>query len=378
MFDVIINLINYIVPFMIVLTLLVFVHEMGHYLIARINSVKVEVFSIGFGPELFGFFDGNGTRWRFSLIPLGGYVKFLGDMGPASMPNQSKIDKKSPNHDLMFHNKTIFQRASIVVAGPLANFILSIIIFSFIFLVYGKSFSLPIINEILPNSAAERYGLKERDTILSVGRNKIKNFEDLRSIIQLNPNIKLKMNILRDGKVIDLIVIPSLVEIEDNFGNKYKIGQLGVRSNETEYIKLGFIPSLLSSIDQTYSVIKISLVAIKQILFGKRSTDELAGVIGIAKMTGDVAQVSIIAVLQLMAFLSISLGLVNLFPIPLLDGGHLLFYIFEAILGRPLSIKVQEFGMKLGLIVVIFLFLLTTVNDLSRVNFFNTIYRIFS
>ena len=278
----------------------------------------------------------------------------------------------------MFHNKTIFQRASIVVAGPLANFILSIIIFSFIFLVYGKSFSLPIINEILPNSAAERYGLKERDTILSVGRNKIKNFEDLRSIIQLNPNIKLKMNILRDGKVIDLIVIPSLVEIEDNFGNKYKIGQLGVRSNETEYIKLGFIPSLLSSIDQTYSVIKISLVAIKQILFGKRSTDELAGVIGIAKMTGDVAQVSIIAVLQLMAFLSISLGLVNLFPIPLLDGGHLLFYIFEAILGRPLSIKVQEFGMKLGLIVVIFLFLLTTVNDLSRVNFFNTIYRIFS
>ena len=378
MYDIVLNLFNYLVPFLIVLTLLVFVHEMGHYLIARINSVKVEVFSIGFGPELFGFFDGRGTRWKFSLIPLGGYVKFLGDMGPASMPDQKKIDSKSPNYQLMFHNKTIFQRSSIVVAGPLANFIFSIVIFSFIFLIYGKSFSVPIINEILPNSAAEKYGLKENDTILSVGKNKIKSFEDLRSLIQLNPDTKLKVTILRDDKIIDLIVIPTLVEVEDNFGNKYSIGQLGIRSNQTENIKLGPMQSLLSSIDQTYSVIKISLLAVKQILFGKRSTDELAGIIGIAKMTGDVAQISVLAVLQLMAFLSISLGLVNLFPIPLLDGGHLLFYFFEAILGRPLSIKVQEFGMKLGLIVVIFLFLLTTVNDLSRVNFFNTIYRIFS
>ena len=378
MYDLIINIFNYIAPFLVVLTLLVFVHEMGHYLVARMNSVKVEVFSIGFGPELFGLNDRYGTRWKLSIIPLGGYVKFLGDMGPASMPDKNKLNNNSDNYQSMFHNKSIFQRISVVFAGPLANFIFAILIFTFIFSVYGKPFSVPVINEILPNSSAQIFGLKENDKVLSIGNEKINSFEDLRNIVQMNPNNKLKFSILRGKKVFDIYVTPKLVEIEDNFGNKYKIGQLGIKSSQTEYLKLGFVSSLIFSFEQTYTVIKISLLAVKQIILGDRGTDELAGIIGIAKMTGDVAQISIIAVLQLMAFLSISLGLVNLFPIPMLDGGHLLFYFFEAILGRPLSIKVQEFGMKLGFIIVIFLFLLTTFNDLSRVNFFNSIYRMFS
>ncbi len=378
MYEIILNILNYLLPFLFVLTFLVFIHEMGHYLVARINSVKVDVFSIGFGPEIYGIYDKHGTRWKISLIPLGGYVKFYGDMGASSFPDKEKINHKNVNSNSIFHNKSLFQRSAIVTAGPLANFLFAIFIFSIIFFIYGKPYSVPIINEVLPNSSAEYYGLKNKDRIVSIGNRDINSFDDIKSIVQLNANQELNFQILRDSKILNLIVKPKLVRVKDSFGNEYNIGQLGIRSNETEYLKLNFFQSISYSVDQTINVCLTSLIAVKQMIFGKRSAEELAGVIGIAKMTGDVAQVGFVSLLQLMAFLSISLGLVNLFPIPMLDGGHLLFYFFEAILGKPLSLKMQEFGMKLGFMFVVFLMFLTAFNDLNRFKFFDSIYKIFS
>ena len=379
MFDVIISTIYYIVPFLLTITVLVFVHELGHYLVAIWNSVKVEIFSVGFGPELYGWTDSRGTRWRISIIPLGGYVKFFGDMGVTSSKSIENISEFNKDEEMYsFHNKKIYQRMAVVVAGPFANFLLAIILFTFIYMFFGQSYTPPIINNILNASAAEEAGLRIGDRIIEVEGNSIKRFEDIRRIVQLRPNENLEFLIKRDEKDLILFVKPKLIEIKDRFGNKHKLGQLGIQSSSLEYVKYNVYKSFILSIESTYNVISTTMIAIKQMFLGYRNTNELSGIIGIAKMTGDIAQIGILPVIQLAAFLSISLGLINLFPIPLLDGGHLLFYIFEAILGKPISAKIQDFSMKFGFVVIISLFLLTTINDINRINLLSKFYEIFS
>lgn len=379
MFDVIISIIYYIFPFLITLTVLVFVHELGHYLVAIWNSVKVEIFSVGFGPELYGWTDRRGTRWRISIIPLGGYVKFYGDMGVTSSKKRDDASIFNKDEEMYsFHNKKIHQRMAVVIAGPFANFLLAVILFTFIYVFFGQTYTPPIINNILNDSAAEEADLRIGDRIIEVEGNSIKRFEDIRRIVQLRPNENLDFLIKRGDKNLILTVKPKLKEITDRFGNKHRLGQLGIQSSTVEYVKYNIYESFILSINSTYHVISATLIAVKQMIFGRRNTDELSGIIGIAKMTGDIAQIGILPVIQLAAFLSISLGLINLFPIPLLDGGHLLFYIFEAILGKPISSKIQEFSMKFGFIVIISLFLLTTINDINRINLLSKFYDIFS
>ncbi|MDC0073450.1 RIP metalloprotease RseP [Alphaproteobacteria bacterium] len=378
MFNMIYNVLSYILPFILTLTVLIFVHEMGHYLVARLNKVRVEVFSIGFGKEIFGWNDKVGTRWKICFFPLGGYVKFFGDMGvSSSKPDISSDEISQSDLKFAFHNKGLFQRASIVVAGPGANFLFAIALFTIVFYSFGQPVTSPVIDKILPDSSASNAGLQEGDKIIKANKNNIRSFEEIRNIVQLRPNQLITLVVLRNNEEIIVKITPKLVHVTDRFGNKFSVGQLGITSSNVQLVKHDIFNAFLVSINSTFEVMMSTLFAVKQIIIGDRGAEELSGPIGIAKMTGDIAQYGVLPLIQLAAFLSISIGLVNLFPIPMLDGGHLMFYFFEAILGKPLNAKVQDLSIKFGLILVLALFVFTTFNDLHKINIFNSFSRIF-
>jgi len=357
---------GYVVPFLVTLTILVFVHELGHYLVARRNGVRIEIFSIGFGPELFGWNDRSGTRWKFSAVPLGGYVKMFGDADPASMPGEGLATMSAEDRAHSFHHKRLPQRAAVVAAGPIANFILAILLLSVIFVVKGQQFTPAEIGMVVPDSAAAAAGIKSGDVIVAIDGRNVERFETVQQIIQLNTGTPLQMVIRRDGNDLSLRVTPKVVTETDRFGVTHQVTRLGVARNRVEYVKRDPASAVWYAGAETWNITAGTLKAVWQMIIGLRSSDEISGPIGIGRMAGEVAQGGIIAMLGFAAVLSVNLGLINLFPIPVLDGGHLLFYAAEAIRGRPLGQRAQEYGFRLGLALVLTLMVFATWNDLVR------------
>jgi len=353
--------------FVVVLTVLVFVHEFGHYFIARRNGVKVEIFSIGFGPELFGWWDRAGTRWKFSTIPLGGYVKMFGDSDASSgLPIAGLGQLTAAEREVSFHCKRLGQRAAIVAGGPLANFVFAIIVLALLFMTYGQPFTPAEVGQVLPNSAAEKGGIHPGDAIVSIDGRAIDRFEDVQQVVRFNPNVAMTMIVRRDGELATLQVTPGLVEESDRLGRR-QIGQLGIRGGGTKYIKLNPASAVTRAVGETWNLSVTTLEALWQMVIGTRSADELGGPLRIAQLSGEVIQLGIGPLLWLMAVLSVNLGLINLFPVPVLDGGHLLFYAAEAIRGKPLGQRAQEYGFRLGLALVLTLMVFATWNDLANI-----------
>lgn len=358
---------GYILPFLFTLTALVFVHELGHYLVARRNGVRVEVFSIGFGPELFGWRDRVGTRWKISAIPLGGYVKMFGDADASSMPGEQLTTMTEAEKAVSFHHKRLPQRAAVVAAGPIANFLFAIVVFAAMFATVGQPFTPPQVAEVDAGTAAAAAGVKPGDTILAIDGHHIDRFEDIQQAVAFNTGTPIRLLIKRDGQEVTIDVTPRVTEFTDRFGDKHSMGLLGIRrTGGADYVKLDPATAVWHATTYTWDLTAGTLKAVWQMIIGVRASDELSGPVGIVRMSGQVAQGGFLPLLGFAALLSVNLGLINLFPIPVLDGGHLLFYAAEAIRGRPLGQRAQEYGFRLGLALVMMLMVFATWNDLVR------------
>ncbi|MGV8997054.1 MAG: RIP metalloprotease RseP [Parvibaculaceae bacterium] len=362
---------GYIIPFLFVLTVVVFFHELGHFLVARWCGVKVDVFSIGFGREVFGRYDKHGTRWKLSWIPLGGYVKFAGDDNAASMPDKAALSQVPLDQRAgLFFFKRLHQRAAVVAAGPFANFILSIVIYSLVFGFVGRGTLLPVVGSVVAGSPAEAAGLMPDDRIMSINGSAINDFKKMTLIIKMNPGVPLDFGIERKSAPLHLTVTPKLVELKDELGNNIKVGQIGLGSKPGEdgykFERLNPIESVVAGTSNTWFVVTSTLQGIGGMLTGHQDPKQLGGIITIADLSGKVAKSGFANLLELIAVLSVSIGLLNLFPVPMLDGGHLLYYAIEGIKGRPLGEKAQEFGFRVGLALVMMLMIFATWNDLVR------------
>nr|WP_295827726.1 RIP metalloprotease RseP [uncultured Azospirillum sp.] len=355
-----------VLAFLLVLTVLVFVHELGHYLIARRNGVRIETFSIGFGPELFGFTDRAGTRWKFSALPLGGYVKMFGDADPASTPGAHLTAMSAEERAVSFHHKRVGQRAAIVAAGPIANFVFSIVVLSLLFMTAGQSFTPPDVGGIQPGSAAERAGIKPGDLILSVDGTEVQRFEEIRQIVSIRPGESLAIELKRDGRVMTLTATPESQTVTDRLGNAHQIGLLGISRGSVGMMRHDPLTAVWQAGREVAGMITGTFTALGQMVQGSRGTEELGGPLRIAQMSGEVAQSGWYPLVWFMTFLSVNLGLINLFPVPMLDGGHLLFYGIEKLLGRPLGARAQEYGFRIGLALVLTLMVFATWNDLVQ------------
>ena len=366
-------MLQYILSFVILISVVVFVHEYGHYYFAKKYKVGVTDFSIGFGKELFGFNDKDGTRWKICAIPLGGYVKFFGDSNSASQPvSLSKIDDK--DHSKLLTTKPLYQRAIIVSAGPIANFILAIFIFSLIFMTVGKDITVPIITEVQQNSPASKAGLKSNDQITFIDEKKIESINDVALYITTSKSDRVKVEVLRNQRPLSFIIEPEKKITKDNFGNNIERKLIGIKiaplKGKMEREKLGPSKAIFLSIKETYNTISMTLSYLGKMIVGKESADQLGGPIKIAQISGKVAEHGLIPFLSIMAYISISLGLINLFPIPLLDGGHLFFYLIEFLRGKPLSENVQIYFYKFGMAVLFTLMFFATFNDLKSLGLF--------
>ncbi len=369
-------MLNSILPFLILILVVVFIHEYGHYYFAKKYGVGVTDFSIGFGKEMFGWHDKSGTRWKICWIPLGGYVKFFGDRNVFSQADQEKIlnkyDKK--DQDKLFVLKPLYQRALIVVAGPLANFLLAIVIFFSIFTFVGKDFTPAVINEVQKDSPAMNGGLKNNDRIISIDGNTVKSILEVSKYISMSTDEFINFKVLRSDQELIFKVKPNMVISKDNLGNtvnKRMVGiKLGAYNDEINHVRLGPTKALYYSINEVWFVTTASLKYLGSIIVGSGDSSQLGGPIRIAKVSGQVAQFGILPFLNMMAYISISLGLINLFPIPLLDGGHLMFYGFEKILGKPLSQRTQEGFFRIGMFLLLFLMFFATFNDLKDLGLF--------
>ena len=370
------EILTFIIPFIILLTVVVFIHEYGHYYFAKKYGVGVTDFSVGFGKELFGFTDKSGTRWKFCTIPLGGYVKFFGDRNVFSQAEQEELLKKYSKDDQnkLFVTKPLYQRSLIVAAGPFANFVLAILIFSFIYMFAGKDFTPAQIQEVQKDSPALSSGIKTGDIILSINNKKVSSILDVSTYINTSTTESINIKVLRNNDQIILKVIPKIIKTEDSFGNKINKKIIGIKisplNNEFNRERLGPATALFYAIKETWFVINSSLDFVISMFKGKGDTTQLGGPIKIAKITGQVANHGLVAFLSIMAYISISLGFINLFPIPLLDGGHLMFYAFEKVLGRPLTQRTQEGFFRIGLFLLISLMFFTTFNDLKDLGLF--------
>ncbi|WP_029355834.1 RIP metalloprotease RseP [Bosea sp. 117] len=365
-------LLGYVIPFLFVLTIVVFFHELGHFWVARRAGVKIETFSLGFGPEIAGFNDRHGTRWRLAAIPLGGYVKFFGDENAASVPDHDSIAAMNEaDRSRSFFHKSVGWRAAIVAAGPIANFILAIVIFAALFMTTGRQVATPVVDSVQAGSAAERAGFQPKDLILSIDGEPIETFADMQRIVSAKADVPLKIVVERDGAPFDLTATPERREVADPFGGKHAIGVLGIaRSSDNGAVKVqrfGPVDSVVMATKEVWFIVDRTFSYLGGVVTGRESTDQLGGPIRIAQVSGQVATFGFAPLMQLAAVLSVSIGLLNLFPIPLLDGGHLLFYAVEALRGRPLSARTQEMGFRIGLAFVVMLMLFATWNDILNI-----------
>ncbi|ACF01763.1 RIP metalloprotease RseP [Rhodopseudomonas palustris] len=363
------GLVGYVVPFLFVLTIVVFFHELGHFLVARWNGVKVLTFSIGFGPEIVGFNDRYGTRWKLSAVPLGGYVKFFGDDSEASTPSGDALSQMSASERAVsFHHKPVGPRAAIVVAGPLANFILAVVLFTFLFSVFGVPNTSARVDGVQPGSAAEAAGFKPGDVVTSINGSAISNFLEMQRFVGAEAGNQLKFTVKRGDSTVDLVATPQLKEIKDRFGNVQRLGILGISrstaAGEVTTEQVNPAVAFWMGIKETWFVVDRTFSYIGGIFTGREAADQLGGPLRIAQVSGQVATIGFTPLLHLAAVLSISIGLLNLFPVPLLDGGHLLFYGIEAARGRPLSERAQELGFRIGLALVLMLMMFATYNDI--------------
>ena len=357
---------DYALPFLVILTVLVFVHEWGHYFVARRNGVRVEAFAIGFGPELFGWNAKSGTRWKVCAIPLGGYVKMFGDADPASAGATDDSAFTEEERSQSFHHKSLGARAAIVAAGPAANFIFAILVLAGLYMIEGRPYAPAVVDAVMENSAAQRAGLQAEDRVISADGSDVSRFSDLSRIVFERPGEPILLVIERDGATREVTVTPEPVTETDRFGNTVTFGRLGIQSNQTTIEKLDPLNAVLVATTETFSIVEQTLDAVGEMIIGVRGTEELGGPLRIAEMSGTVAQSGLVMTLWFTAVLSINLGLINLFPVPILDGGHLMFYAIEAIRGRPLGERAQEWASIAGLSLVVMLMLFVTWNDLMR------------
>ena len=363
------DLVHYLVPFLFVLSLVVFFHELGHFLVARWCGVRILAFSIGFGPELIGFHDRYGTRWKIAAIPLGGYVKFFGDETAASTPDRTRLaDMDADERAQSFIFQPLPKRAAIVVAGPLANFVLAIVIFAGILMLYGVQTMSARVDEVQPGSPAAAAGFQPGDLVLDIDGHKIVDFADMQRIVADSAGKTLQITVERNGAKVVLKATPELREEKDIFGNVHRIGLLGIRRSpapgDVKYQPVSPPRAVWMGVQETWFVVDKTLTYIGRVIIGREAANQLGGPIRIAQMSGEVASISFVALIHLAAVLSVSIGLLNLFPIPLLDGGHLLFYSIEAMRGRPLSDRAQEMGFRIGFAIVIMLMIFATFNDI--------------
>lgn len=357
--------IHTLLSFIGILSIIVFIHEFGHYLVARLCGVRIVEFSIGFGKELFGWNDKHGTRWKISLLPLGGFVKMFGDASEASAPDASKLERFTPEERAVsFHFKPLWQKAAIVSAGPIFNFILTISIFTGFIFSYGLTTADPIVGEILPNTPAMEAGLQAGDKILSVNDEAVEHFRDIPRLIMTNMETPVSLKIKRGDAVIEKIITPRFTTEEDSLGNTMKRPMIGFKSQQLTVKDVGFAGAIWESTKQTWELTAITIDYLKQVVAGDRSAKEMKGPLGIAKMSGQATEKGLYTVLWFMALLSANLGFVNLLPIPPLDGGHLLFYSLEGLRGRPLAEKFKEYGFRAGFALVLSLMIFTIFNDL--------------
>jgi regulator of sigma E protease len=372
--DLIGGTVHYLVPFLLMITPIIFFHELGHFLAGRACGVRIDTFSIGFGPAIVSWHDRLGTRWKIAWIPLGGYVKFFGDENAASIPDREKLENLPvAERRVALPLKPLWQRAIIVAAGPFANFILAIVIMAAFLLAFGAYVAAPLVSAVAPGSAAAQAGFKAGDMVVSVNGTDIQSFDEIHSFVLDRPGEPMTVRLRRDDRIVSVVVTPRLTWANLP-GGRQRVGMLGITGpssvKDWKHVTYGPIGATAEACRETWSIVSITFEHLGRMLTGANKANELSGVIGIAKLSGDVAAISYLSLFRLAALISISIGLVNLFPIPILDGGHLLYYGFEAVLGRPLGAKAQDLGFRLGLAVMVCLMLLAAWNDLVRLNLF--------
>jgi regulator of sigma E protease len=367
------NILFAVLGFLFVLTVVVFFHELGHFLVARWCGIAIKTFSIGFGPEIVGFNDRYGTRWKVSWIPLGGYVKFIDDENAASAGQKSLEQLTPEERKHSFQSKSLGQRAAVVAAGPIANFILAIVIFTAIFAVFGERLTTAKVDVVNPGSVAERAGFMVGDRVISIDGQTINSFSEMQRIVSTNPDQPLHFVIDRGGNTVEITATPERKEITDHFGNVIRLGLLGIQRSASPddwtLKRHDPVTAFVMAINEVKFVIERTFGYLYDVILGRESADQLGGPIRIAELSGQVASLGIGPLLSFVAYISVSIGLLNLFPIPMLDGGHLLFYSIEAIRGRPLSESTQEIGFRIGLAFVLMLMIFATWNDLIHLKF---------
>jgi regulator of sigma E protease len=358
----------YAIPFLVALVVIVFVHELGHFLVARWCGVKIEAFSIGFGKEIAGWFDKHGTRWKICWLPLGGYVKFEGDANATSFPETKPDGYVHPPGS--FHGKPLWQRAAVVAAGPIANFLLAIAIFAAAYATFGVPYSEPRVDEVVAGSAAERAGFKAGDYVREIDGNAIESFADIQDAVWFRPGEPMTVVLDRSGQLITVNVTPEVKEESDGLGGKVKIGRLGIKDSEDgsgiTYSRLPVHEAVVKGTEKTWQIVTLTFKFLSKLIRGQEDANQIRGPVGIAEVAGQAASTGIVAFVMIIGFLSVSIGLINLFPIPMLDGGHLVYYAIEGLRGKPLGPEAQEWGFRIGFSLVLMLMVFATWNDIAR------------
>ncbi len=357
--------------FLITIGVLVFIHEMGHYLVGRWCGVKADKFSIGFGKELFGWNDKRGTRWKICALPLGGYVQFAGDMDPSSSTSEEWLKLPPEERNRTFQSKSLLKRAAIVFAGPAINFLFAILILAGFALAYGESVTAPVVGTVAENSTAEKIGLIKGDKILEINGDSINRFSDLSREISIIPDEKVEIKFERDGSVIAKDATIGVRIEEDRFGNQYRIGLLGISPGSIERRDVSLWESPVVATRQTVEIVDLIVTTLGQVISGRRSVKELGGPLKIAQVSGEQFVAGLNQFIFFVALISINLGFINLLPIPMLDGGHLMFYAIEAVRRKPASPVVQQWAFQSGFALVVMFMLVVTFNDLASFGLFS-------
>lgn len=353
--------------YVVMVAVLVVVHEGGHYLAGRMFGVKIDAFAFGFGRELFGFDDKRGTRWKVNAIPLGGYVKFTGDMNEASQPSEETLALPAAEREGLFVFKPLWQRSIVVAAGPAINFVFAILILAGCYMAIGHPFTPPVVSAVMPGSAAASAGIIKGDRITSIDGDAMVRFEDIANTVMLSTGEPMTVIVERDGAEKTLTMVPKMVETKDRFGNVAKHGQLGVARSGQVVQQVGPLQALGYGVTDTINITRSIASTLKQIVMGQRSMSDLGGPIKTGQMTGQQASLGILSFIVFMAFFSINLGFLNLLPIPMLDGGHLLLYAVEAVRRQPVGARVQELAFMSGFAALMSLMAVLTWNDLGSV-----------
>lgn len=362
-----------ILAFALVIGPLIFLHELGHYLAGRWFGVKIEAFSIGFGKEVFGWTDKSGTRWKFSALPLGGYVKFAGDLNPASVPDPAWLELPPEERARSLQARPVWQRAIVVAAGPVMNFIIAIVVLGGMAMAYGVDATPATVGLVQPGSAAAVAGIQPGDRITTLGGRSVTTFSDLATFTAMRPDERVGVSLIRNGQPVQIDVTIGALKQKDRFGNESRIGRLGIGPGAPALRKVGLLEAPAAGVHATVEALQGTVDGLGQIITGRRSVEELGGPLRIAKMSGETLSLGTPYLIWFIAMISINLGFINLLPVPLLDGGHLFFYAIEAIRRRPVPPHVQEWAFRGGLAAILALMVTVTFNDLGAFGLWTTL-----